>query len=649
MAYTFSQSGIFRGSARGCTGCNLGEEEFYHTRTPMACFIHPKIISNIPDRRVWLHSATGEFSAKSCYNVQIEEAYQEEIHFTNPHILWNDIIPTKVSFFIWATLWNASPTMDVLVRRAVVPPTTDIRCKLCLMEEETISHILLHCSFVYEVWSYFLRYTGMNTAMPFTTGMCIDGWTRKWPNVRHNFIWNCLPHAIWWAVWLERNRRFFHNKSQNEADTIIAVKALIWWLGGRKSFIRSDWDGIKLVYVLFVRMNSPKMMLECDLDPTADTTQHSVTAKYVNFLLATASGNLDMIAAHVLSAITPCVRVSATLAKLIKPVTRRNKRPRRFNMWIDRYSSDEFEASTVQTEELLDWLSNSLTDEERKVLGKVYHQAMKLEVEFFYSRLAVPTKLIPVSLLHNHEEERLLLFSVFDFACTATAVDSLQGLEQMTLSSAKEKSIVGLPPRPGRRPRPGNTHLQMSRADLQKAWDAIVVFDKRETDKWLLKILAIPIAVGFDYEGLCKVLEHLSVIRENRISRIIDTGVLKGLSLSRMQLAGTKMNLYYGCVNFFEKVFRNKALNASVHVISCWCEEDLMRSALPGESDKLKLNGNEFDYETGAVTRRMVLSPSAKFSYFNDAIQKYEREHGKPHADCLHWLLSGRLAMPSKR
>ncbi|RZC58400.1 hypothetical protein C5167_005707 [Papaver somniferum] len=381
---------------------------------------------------------------------------------------------------------------------------------------------------------------------------------------------------------------------------------------------------------------------ECDLDPTAETTQHSVTAKYVNFLLATASGNQDMvhleiptpaeklkIAAHVLSAITPCVRVSATLAKLIKPLTRRNKRPRRFNMWIDRYSSAEFEALTVQTEGLLDWLSNSLTDEERKVLGEVYHQAMKLEVEFFYSRLSVPTKLIPVSLLHNREEDRLLLFSVFDFACTA--VDSLQGLEQMTLSSAKEKSIVGLPPRPGRRPRPGNTHLQMSRADLQKAWDAIVVFDKREMDKWLLKFLAIPIAVGFDYDGLCKVLEQLSVIRDNGISRIIETGVLKGLSLSRMQLAGTRMNFYYGCVNFFEKVFRNEALNASVHVISCWCE-DLMRSALPGESDKLNLNGNEFDYETGAVTRRMALSPSAKFSYFNDAIQKYEREHGKPHA-----------------
>lgn len=108
--------------------------------------------------------------------------------------------------------------------------------------------------------------------------------------------------------------------------------------------------------VLLNNVNRTFTFQECDLDPTAETTQHSVTAKYVNFLLATASGNQDMvhleiptpaeklkIAAHVLSAITPCVRVSATLAKLIKPLTRRNKRPRRFNMWIDRYSSDEFE------------------------------------------------------------------------------------------------------------------------------------------------------------------------------------------------------------------------------------------------------------------------------------------------------------------
>ncbi|KAI3970971.1 hypothetical protein MKX01_024618 [Papaver californicum] len=194
--------------------------------------------------------------------------------------------------------------------------------------------------------------------------------------------------------------------------------------------------------------------------------------------------------------------------------------------------------------------------------------------------------------MHNHEEH-LLLFSVFDFTCTA--VNSLQGLEQITLSTAKKKSMVGLPPRPGRRPRLGNTHLQMSRADLRKAWDAIAVFDKRELDEWLLKILTIALAVGFDYDGICKVLEQLSVIRENRIPRIVQAGVLKGLSLSPMQSSGKNMRLYYGCVNFFEKIFRNKVPNASVHVISCWCE-DLMRSALLGESDKLNLN--EFDYET---------------------------------------------------
>ncbi|MCL7033113.1 hypothetical protein MKW94_001803 [Papaver nudicaule] len=97
-----------------------------------------------------------------------------------------------------------------------------------------------------------------------------------------------------------------------------------------------------------------------------------------------------------------------------------------------------------------------------------------------------------------------------------------------------------------------------------------------------------------------------------------------------MELTGTNMSLHYGFVNFLEKVFINKALNASVHVISCW-SEDMMRSALPGEPDKLNLHGSEFDYTTGAVTRRTLLSPSAKFTYFNDAIQKYEREHGKAH------------------
>lgn len=181
---------------------------------------------------------------------------------------------------------------------------------------------------------------------------------------------------------------------------------------------------------------------ECNLDPTEENTHHSLTAKYVKFLLATASSHLDIghlepqtpaekfkIAAFVLG-----VWLSAGLAKLIKPVISPIEQPDRFSEWIDRYSSDEFEAST---EKLFNWLSNSLRNEEPKVLGGVYHHAMKLEVFCGFLMLA---KLIPVSLMRNRPEERLV--PIYDFNFTCTTVDYLQFSMQ----------------NPDQRPHPGNMY-----------------------------------------------------------------------------------------------------------------------------------------------------------------------------------------------
>ncbi|RZC51473.1 hypothetical protein C5167_019899 [Papaver somniferum] len=185
---------------------------------------------------------------------------------------------------------------------------------------------------------------------------------------------------------------------------------------------------------------------ECNLDPTAENTHHSLAAKYVKFLLATASSHLDIghletqtpaekfkIAAFVLG-----VWLSARLAKLIKPVISPIEQPHRFSERIDRYSSDEFEAST---EKLCNWLSDSLRNEEPKVLGGVYHHAMKLEVLCGFLMLA---KLIPVSLMRNRPEERLV--PIYDFNFTCATVDYLQFSMQ----------------NPDRRAHPGNMYFSDS-------------------------------------------------------------------------------------------------------------------------------------------------------------------------------------------
>lgn len=84
---------------------------------------------------------------------------------------------------------------------------------------------------------------------------------------------------------------------------------------------------------------------------------------------------------------------------------------------------------------------------------------------------------------------------------------------------------------------------------------------------------------NFNYETLHKALEQLSHFEKRANSRVIESGVLKGINLEDIKKAGERLSLQDGCTTFFQKVVKNENLNANVHVLSyCWCG-DLIRAS----------------------------------------------------------------------
>ncbi|KAM0003071.1 hypothetical protein Hdeb2414_s0014g00431871 [Helianthus debilis subsp. tardiflorus] len=66
------------------------------------------------------------------------------------------------------------------------------------------------------------------------------------------------------------------------------------------------------------------------------------------------------------------------------------------------------------TEDVLDKLSVPLTGEELDTMQKLYHQALKLEMEFFLSLPVDQQTVLPLSKQHISTEHRLTIFSDFD-------------------------------------------------------------------------------------------------------------------------------------------------------------------------------------------------------------------------------------------
>ncbi|KAI3913761.1 hypothetical protein MKW98_011822 [Papaver atlanticum] len=95
------------------------------------------------------------------------------------------------------------------------------------------------------------------------------------------------------------------------------------------------------------------------LNPTIEPALHTATEKYKEFLLATASGNVQ-------DSETPVQQLYAFLSKEMQKLVSADSHP--YSKWFKEYSYKRFRASYRDAEELLDKLCNSLTQEEIEVV-----------------------------------------------------------------------------------------------------------------------------------------------------------------------------------------------------------------------------------------------------------------------------------------
>ncbi|XP_049391007.1 bifunctional TH2 protein, mitochondrial-like [Solanum stenotomum] len=361
---------------------------------------------------------------------------------------------------------------------------------------------------------------------------------------------------------------------------------------------------------------------EWGIDLVKECTINPATAKYTDFLLATASGKVEgvkaaklatpfektKLAAYTLGAMTPCMRLYAYIGNELQ-VFLEGEKNHPYQKWIDSYASEGFQASALQTEDLLDKLSVTLTGEELDIIEKLYHQAMKLEIQFFLAQPLVQKAIIPLSKDHNPAEQRLTIFSDFDLTCTI--VDSSAILAEIAIITAPKSD----------QNQPENQISRMSLADLKNAWGDLSKQYTEEYEQCIEKILLTEKAEKFDYGRLCRTVEQLSDFEKRANSRVVESGVLKGLNLEDIKRAGQQLILQDGCTDFFQSIIRNESLNADIHVLSyCWCGDLIRSSFSSGGIDGLDIHANELIFQeslsTGEIVKK-VESPIDKVQAFS--------------------------------
>ena len=111
-------------------------------------------------------------------------------------------MPPRVLTFCWKAKNHKILTIDKLRRRN---PVLVNGCPMCLKDEETVHHLLIHCQFAYRVWMVVINMFEMKWVMPRTVADLFIQWRLRSKFSRARVLWKSILYATLWKLWLERN------------------------------------------------------------------------------------------------------------------------------------------------------------------------------------------------------------------------------------------------------------------------------------------------------------------------------------------------------------------------------------------------------------------------------------------------------------
>jgi len=169
--------------------------------------IHRITLSEVelPDQLNWTMATDGHLTNKLAYSCFAGQ------HQSVPWAswLWNSHIPPTRAFITWRLIHNKIPTDENLRKRGCHIVSI---CCFCLQNAESSNHIFFECRVTTRLWEWL----GKGADVPLDHTNCCSllmGINGRGSKLVQQVLTSAIIHTIW-AIWIERNQRYFHDKAR---------------------------------------------------------------------------------------------------------------------------------------------------------------------------------------------------------------------------------------------------------------------------------------------------------------------------------------------------------------------------------------------------------------------------------------------------
>uniref|UniRef100_A0A803PQ54 Reverse transcriptase domain-containing protein n=1 Tax=Cannabis sativa TaxID=3483 RepID=A0A803PQ54_CANSA len=169
------------------------------------------------DCLIWKGGSSGLLTVKSAYHLANTSTLPPSSSNTSFYnrwwkFFWNQTIPPKVKNFGWRTFHHILPTAFNLYRKKVVPSPS---CSFCGCALETVTHALLDCSRVRQVWKlsslYHFYLLHINTDIK-------DFMLSTYTELKADDF--SLLMCTLWSIWEFRNKKLFRNANPDAGNLV---------------------------------------------------------------------------------------------------------------------------------------------------------------------------------------------------------------------------------------------------------------------------------------------------------------------------------------------------------------------------------------------------------------------------------------------